>query len=176
MIREMSIVNWTEEKLKRHIGCSLFFIVISVVVVLANIGQTTAPQQVPYSQFIEALDEGTVTQAVIGTDRIVWQEGQGEEHIRYRADRISDMDDFTIMLRLHSLGAEVIDESSLSLWTTVQPWLLPAAILGAILSWSIFQMQRWYQNAQRELESNQHPEWEEGGATISRLPGMDKRS
>jgi len=152
-------MSWTEEKLRRHVGCSLVFIAISVIVVLANEVLGTAPQQVPYSQFIEALNEGTITQAVIRTDSIIWQEGQGKEVIRYRADRAPEMDDFTISLRLHSLGVKIDEVPSLSLWEFLQPWLLTAAILGAILGWSAFQIQRWYQNAQREC---QYSEWEEG--------------
>ena len=72
------------------------------------------------------------------------------------------MDDFTIMLRLHSLGAKVNDVPSLALWEILQPWLLPAAILGAILGWSAFQIQRWYRNTQLELQqSRQDSDWEE---------------
>jgi ATP-dependent Zn protease len=129
---------WSQEKLKRHIGCSLVYIAVSVVVVLVNNCQVMAPlhsQPAPYSQFVRALNEGRVTQAVIGADSIVWQEGGGEEAGRYRADRVPGIDDAAIVERLRSIGAGVTSGAPNPFWRNLLGWLLPIALLIAVLGW-----------------------------------------
>jgi hypothetical protein len=136
-------MRWSEEKLKRHIGCGLAYIAVSIVVVLSSNCLATAPlrlQPAPYSQFVQALNEGMVTKAVIWADSIVWQEGQGKEAIRYRADRVPNMDDAVIVERLRAIEIEVTEAPFNPLRRSLLRWVLPLSLLVAALVWSTYRL------------------------------------
>lgn len=130
----------SQQEWRRQLGYSLIYVVLSVFFLIALNFWLMAPvrsQPAPYSRFLKALDEGSVTQAVIGADSITWQEGSGEEMVRYQANRVPGVDDAAILERLHQAGVEFTGVAPNRFWSDLLSWLLPIALLVGIWMWSI---------------------------------------
>ncbi len=125
---------------RRQIWYSILYLVLSVLV-LAGINlwalAPLRPHTAPYSRFLDALDQGTITKAAIGTDTVIWTEGSGESAQTFRANRVPGVDDAAIIERLHEIGAEFTGVPPSTFWSTVLSWVLPLALLIAFWSWSV---------------------------------------
>ncbi|GAB4534507.1 MAG: ATP-dependent zinc metalloprotease FtsH [Anaerolineae bacterium] len=130
----------SEREWKRQLGYSLIYVVASTILVIAFNFWLMAPfrpQPAPYSQFLKAIDAGLVTRAAIGADSVTWQEGEGEQAVSYRADRVPGVDDAAIVEQLHQIGAEFTGVPPNTFWGDLLSWLLPIGLLAAFWGWSV---------------------------------------
>ncbi|MCK6627627.1 MAG: ATP-dependent zinc metalloprotease FtsH [Anaerolineae bacterium] len=95
------------------------------------------PQPAPYSQFLTAIDQKTVSKAVIGETKVIWTEDSKEEARLFEADRVPGVNEEQLIKQLHAIGAEFTGVPPDTFWSTLLSWFLPILLLVAFWSWSI---------------------------------------
>lgn len=97
------------------------------------------PQDVPYSEFLTALDNSLVQSAVIGEQEIVWTTAvpENEETVNlYRSKRIPGIDEAALVAQLHQAGAEFDGRPPNQFLSALLSWVIPILLL--ILVWRYF--------------------------------------
>lgn len=96
------------------------------------------PQPAPYSQFLTAIDQESVTNAIIGETSVIWTEAsEGEAAQSFEADRVPGINEAQLIDQLHDIGAEFTGAPANTFLSTLLGWLLPLVILIAFWRWSI---------------------------------------
>jgi len=95
------------------------------------------PQPAPYSQFLTAIDQKTVSKAIIGETKVIWTEDSKEEARLFEADRVPGVNEEQLIKQLHTIGAEFTGVPPDTFWSTLLSWFLPILLLVAFWSWSI---------------------------------------
>ncbi len=89
-----------------------------------------APQEVPYSRFLTALENRTVERVAISESQVLWTEkGQTRPFVARRLPDVADQD---LIARLRQSGAEFGGFSERSWLIDLLSWLVPVALLGAL--------------------------------------------
>jgi cell division protease FtsH len=113
-------------KQKKQWGFSIGYIVFVVVLLLLVqqfVVPLAGPQQAPYSQFVQALDEGNIAEAQIDDTEIIWKtKDEGKLMI---TTRLPGVDDREVILQLLESGAVVTGNMPSKLWTVVASLVLP---------------------------------------------------
>ncbi|HEY66414.1 MAG TPA: ATP-dependent zinc metalloprotease FtsH [Caldilineae bacterium] len=125
---------------RRQIWYSVGYLIASTLILLAlNLWLLAPfrPEPAPYSRFLDALSEGTITHAAIGADEVTWTEGKGEETRTFRANRVPGVDDAEIIERLHEIGAEFTGVPPSTFWSSLLTWGLPFLLLLGFWGWSV---------------------------------------
>ena len=110
------------------------FILVLQYVFLSPLG----PQELPYSQFLQDLDEGKVEQATIGESEIKWKRIDSEEWMV--ATRVPGVDDAEVIERLHQNGAEFSGEVTSPFWSNILSWVIPLVFFALIWYFLILRM------------------------------------
>jgi len=108
--------------------------IISMVIFLLLLQQfivpLAAPQKVPYSQFLSALDNKNVAEAQIGETEIVWK--TKDEGRLMQSTRLPGVDDSELIGQLRQSGAEFTGNIPSKLWTNILSWVVPIALFALI--------------------------------------------
>jgi cell division protease FtsH len=87
---------------------------------------------VPFSRFLQALDEGRVATVAIDEKMVVWQESADESAVRYRANRVPGVDDAAIVARLHEIGTEITGVPPRTSLGELLLFFMPLLFLGVL--------------------------------------------
>jgi len=129
-----------KRNLQRQIWYSAGYFIITFLILLAvNLWLVlpSRPQSAPYSQFLNAIESQTVTQAVIGETRVIWTVGEGEEAQLFEANRVPGVNEAQLIEQLHAAGAEFTGAPPNPFLSNLLSWLLPVLLLLAFWRWSI---------------------------------------
>ncbi len=125
-------------ELKRQIWYSVIYSLVSLVILLAiNFWAVNRPEPAKYSQFLDALDAGTVTDATIGADTIVWQVGAGDEAQLFSAARVPGVDESALLEMLEAHDVSFTGVPANGFWSEVLSWLIPLGLLALFWRWSM---------------------------------------
>jgi len=114
---------------RRTLRFSLIYFAISLVALFAFewflLG--AGPREVPYSQFLQALEQRTVAQAHIGDRTVVWTRRDQNQPVI--STRIPAVDDSALLAQLRASGAEFAGRFETNWWGTLLSWLLPILLI-----------------------------------------------
>ncbi|RME82975.1 MAG: ATP-dependent metallopeptidase FtsH/Yme1/Tma family protein [Caldilineae bacterium] len=126
------------KEFRRQSIYSIAYFVFTLLLLLAiNTWSFARPRQVPYSQFLQAMERGEVKLATISDRNILWQTGDGDNIEIYQSNRIPGVDDSALIDLLHQNGVEFAGIQPNPWLSSLVSWLLPLAILGVIWYWSV---------------------------------------
>ena len=131
-----------EKNIRRQTIYSIGYMIIwGIILVGINLWLLwpNQPQNVPYSQFLAALDNSLVESALIGEQEIIWTTAvsEGEESVTFfRSKRIPGVDDAALVAQLHQAGAEFDGTPPNQFWNTIIGWIVPIILL--MLIWRYF--------------------------------------
>jgi cell division protease FtsH len=110
-------------------------LLVALLMARSFINKTPAPEHVPYSSVMTAVDQGKISRVEIGPDSIVAQLKSDPAH-QIVADRVPNVEDKDLLEILRSHGVEITgrpDKTSLwgpILWTVLPFLILPLVFIG----------------------------------------------
>ena len=119
---------------KKQKSWNIVFIIITLAVILVLqfvILPSPVPQKVPYSQFLQAIDEKKVEQAQIGESEIHWKQKDSEQPLI--TTRIPGVDNDELVDKLLQSGAEFSGEVPSKLLSSILGWVVPIGLF--VLLW-----------------------------------------
>lgn len=99
------------------------FMVMVLLLVQFFIMPRTYPEEVPYSQFLEALEQKNVAEAQIGETEIIWK--SRDEGRLMVSVRLPGIDDSEIVEQLYQSGSEFTGYVPSKFWTILWGWIIP---------------------------------------------------
>jgi cell division protease FtsH len=127
------MANRKENKQRKQWQFSISYIIFMVIFLLLLqqfVVPLTAPQNVPYSQFLAALDNKNVAEAQIGETEIIWK--TKDEGRLMLSTRLPGVDDSELTSQLRQSGAEFTGNIPSKLWTNILRWVVPIAFFALI--------------------------------------------
>jgi cell division protease FtsH len=136
----------------------------------------TAPREVPYSEFLSALEGEQVRSVAIGPRELAWTQQVGDTEVRFKAVRVPGVDDAELVARLHAQGVEFSGEAPSEWWPLALIWILPVILLVGV--W-IFVLRRMTGGARSEAMTfgkSRARIWDERSAqvTFQDVAGVDE--
>jgi len=136
----------------------------------------TAPREVPYSEFLAALEGERVRSVAIGPRELAWTQEVGDTEVRFKAVRVPGVDDAELVARLHAQGVEFSGEAPSEWWPLALIWILPVILLVGV--W-IFVLRRMAGGARSEAMTfgkSRARIWDERSAqiTFQDVAGVDE--
>jgi len=135
-----------------------------------------SPQDVPYSSFLQAVDQGAIESVAISPEALTWRESPASGAGAFRAVRIPGMDEAALVLELHDAGVEITGERASEGWGVMLVWLLPLAMLGFLWFWVIRGMAGGGRAAALNFGSSHPRIWDRSTAlvTFEDVAGVDE--
>lgn len=114
----------------------LYFLVWGAFVIAIYLWAPAGPTEVPYSQFLEALEAAEVTHASIGEERVVWTVPREAGERVFVSDRLPGIEESELIEQLRAIDAEFTGEPPNAFWPLVLGWVVPILLL--VLLWRFF--------------------------------------
>lgn len=164
---------------RRQWGFTLAYIAISIIIWLLVqwlLFPPINPDERPYSEFLHALDTGSVERVAIHDKDIRWSTVvAGEEQI-YTTERLPNIDDSQLLDRLQAADIEFegIQPEDPSFLMTLLSWIAPVIIL--IIAWRFLINRLPGQHQVLKFGNNRARIWDQGtvNVTFDQVAGVDE--
>jgi len=110
--------------------------------IVPKLSESTANRTLPYSTFLEHLEQGEVATAVVSTDEIHGTLKPAKEEEEAKPFRVERVEDDQLVQRLEQAGVEYSGEHENSFGLLLLTWIVPFALLFLVLSWLMRSAQR----------------------------------